>query len=174
MDAENFAAQALSLYNSIVRAVYAYCGDETLAQDSAQEALARGWQRVDAGASIDSLQAWTMTVAFNWCRSELRRSESRLRDTAKSERLNNEGHAVELAVQSNRSTILSHETLEILLTLPERQRQVLALHYLVGMDIAAMAEVAGISQGAVKNALFNGRAAMRSRLLLEDHTGDTR
>lgn len=175
MDAERFAAEAMPLYNSVVRAVYAYCGDGTLAQDSAQEALVRAWERVDRGDALDSLQAWTMTVAFNWCRSELRRSERRSLSLDHSTAVRVAGHVVVHdpypGAPSDRSRIVGRETLELLLDLPERQRQVLVLHYLIGMDVAGMAEVAGISRGAVKNALFNGRAAMRSRLVEVDRTG---
>lgn len=178
MDAEYFAAEAMPLYNSVVRAVFAYCGDRALAQDSAQEALVRAWECVEHGDVLDSVHAWTMTVAFNWCRSELRRSERNALSLENSTGTNAVAHAVADCTSvddpSNRSRIMGSETLAVLLDLPERQRQVLVLHYLIGMDIAGMAEVAGISTGAVKNALFHGRAAMRSRLSVADEPGGER
>lgn len=175
MDGEQFAAEAMPLYDLVVRAVYAYCGDRALAQDSAQEALVRAWERVDRGDALSSLQAWTMTVAFNWCRSQLRRSERRSLSLDQPDLLHGRSDAVthgpDVDGRTDRSRIVGAETLEVLLDLPERQRQVLVLHYLIGMDVSGMAEVAGISKGAVKNALFNGRAAMRSRLLEDDRSG---
>ena len=38
------------------------------------------------------------------------------------------------------------------------------LHYLLGYDVAAIAAVAGISTGAVKNALFHARASLAEQL----------
>ena len=76
MDAEHFAAEASAHHRRLVRVVYLVAGDARLAEDAAQEALLRAWERVDRGESFDSLAAWTTTVALNWTRTQLRRREA--------------------------------------------------------------------------------------------------
>ena len=46
LDAEGFAAEAGDLYTRLCRVVYLLAGDPGLAEEAAQEALARAWQRV--------------------------------------------------------------------------------------------------------------------------------
>jgi RNA polymerase sigma-70 factor (ECF subfamily) len=144
---------------------YSLCGDRELAEECAQEALARAWQRVDRGDALDSLEAWTTRVALNWCRSQLRRrgAESRalLRVGSRPELSSGAGGPTASAASGER---LSAEVHRAVLELPFRQREVVVLHYLLDYDIATIARVAGISRGAVKNALFHARAALALRL----------
>lgn len=83
MDAEEFACRALPLHERLARAVMATRGDRSLAEEAAQEALTRAWERVDGGEPLTSLEAWTMAVALNWSRSQLRRRGSECRATAR-------------------------------------------------------------------------------------------
>ena len=48
--------------------------------------------------------------------------------------------------------------------LPERQREVVVLHYLLDMDVSTIAATVERSVGAVKNALFHGRASLAESL----------
>jgi RNA polymerase sigma-70 factor (ECF subfamily) len=56
------------------------------------------------------------------------------------------------------------DVLAALRSLPERQRQAVVLHYLTDCPVATVAEVMGVSEGAVKAHLFKARAALRSGL----------
>jgi RNA polymerase sigma-70 factor (ECF subfamily) len=56
------------------------------------------------------------------------------------------------------------DVLTALRSLPERQRQAVVLHYLTDCPVATVAEVMGVSEGAVKAHLFKARAALRSGL----------
>jgi RNA polymerase sigma-70 factor (sigma-E family) len=56
--------------------------------------------------------------------------------------------------------------LDALQKLPTRQREVIALRYYLDLDEATIAEVLGISRGAVKSHAFRAAAALRT--LLED------
>lgn len=165
-DRAAFVDQGLSVYRRVAKAVFVYCGDRTLAEDSAQEALVRAWELVEAGEPPRSLEAWTMTVAFNWCRSQLRREFAGVR--AVEQLTSGVGSGDRPFFATDPSDVgtdpmraeLSDVVQAAVLALPDRQRQVVALHYLADMDVASTAEVCGISQGAVKNALFNARAAL--------------
>jgi RNA polymerase sigma factor (sigma-70 family) len=158
VDAESFAREAADLYTRLCRVAYLLGGDRGLAEECAQEALARAWQRVDRGATLDSLEAWTTTVALNWCRSQLRRRGAEARAVAVV------AQRAEPTTDDDRAAGLSTEVRDAVVALPFRQREVVVLHYLLGYDVAAIAAVAGISTGAVKNALFHARASLAEQL----------
>lgn len=155
MDAEVFAEQVTGLHARLARVTFLVCGDRELAEECAQEALVRAWERVDRGASIDSLVGWTTTVALNWCRSQLRRQGAESRAI---HRLPVPRHA------TGESPMVDHDLHAAVLALPLRQREVVVLHYFLDQDVATIASTAGISKGAVKNALFNARASLADRL----------
>ncbi len=69
-------------YARVVATVTLVCGSVATAEDSVQEALARAWEQLARGRSIDRLPAWITTVALNLARSQMRRwrSERRARD----------------------------------------------------------------------------------------------
>jgi len=56
------------------------------------------------------------------------------------------------------------EVLEALRRLPRRQREVLALRYYLDLSEAEIAEMLGISRGAVKSHASRGVAALRTDL----------
>jgi RNA polymerase sigma-70 factor, ECF subfamily len=165
MDAESFALLAVAEHARLVRVTFLLTGDRAMAEECAQQALLRAWERVDRGQPFDSLTAWTTTVALNWYRSQHRR---RRREAEALRRL--------AVVPPDRlpgpSLPLSSEVRAAVLALPLRQREVVVLHYLLDQDVATVARSAGISTGAVKNALFHARAALARRLGVDaDPTG---
>jgi RNA polymerase sigma-70 factor (ECF subfamily) len=158
MDPAAFAREAHAVHGRLVRVGFALCGDEALAEECAQEALLRAWARVDRGEELASLEAWTVTVALNACRSRLRRRGAEARAYERWQaRTGSHGHPASDAR-------LSHEVHDAVLRLPMRQREVVVLHYLLDQDLATIATTTGISVGAVKNALFHARGALATRL----------
>lgn len=156
MDAEGFAEDAGALHQHLVRVTYALSGDLGLAEECAQEALVRAWGRVDRGVEVASLTAWSTTVALNWCRSQLRRRGAERRALRRVPVAREGADAVPVG--------LSLDVHRAVLALPLRQREVVVLRYLLDQDIATIARTADISEGAVKNALFHGRAALARSL----------
>jgi RNA polymerase sigma-70 factor (ECF subfamily) len=156
VDAETFAAAVVEVDLQLRRVAFLLTGDRELAEECAQEALVRAWERMERGGSFESLPAWTTTVALNWCRTQLRRrgAEARAlrRVTVRQEWVDSPGPS------------LSPEIQRAVLDLPLRQREVVVLHYLLDHDVATVARIAGVSQGAVKNALFHARVALAKRL----------
>lgn len=157
LDADDFAAQVAGHYARLVRAVTVVCGDRGLAEDAVQEALVRAWERLDAGVTLRSLPDWVAVVAMNHTRSTFRRRSA-------------EGRARErLAARPAPGGDRSHEDVDgaaavhaLLAELPRRQREVAALHYVLDLDVATVADHLGLSDGAVKNALFHARARLRA------------
>lgn len=156
MDAEAFADAATGLHTRLTRVVYLVCGDPELAEECAQEALIQAWSRADRGSSLDSMTAWTTTVALNRCRSRLRRSGAEARALGRV--------AARRIPETSEPHELSPDVHQAVLRLPLRQREVVVLHYLLDQDVATIARTAGITTGAVKNALFSARAALAAAL----------
>ncbi|HEU5152959.1 MAG TPA: sigma-70 family RNA polymerase sigma factor [Iamia sp.] len=156
MDAEAFADEVADLHLRLVRVTYLLCGDAGLAEECAQEALLRAWERSRRGEAVDSLAGWTTTVALNACRSALRRRSAETRALGRLPRVR---EAVDPTPVGE-----ADEVHAAVLALPPRQREVVVLHYFCDLDVAAIAAHAGLSTGAVKNALFHARAALATRL----------
>ena len=159
MDADEFAEKAVGLHERVARAVMATCGDRALSEECAAEALLRSWEKVEAGDELRSLEGWTMTVAINVCRSRVRRMGAERRAL---ERFH--------ATESPAATVGSHDdtddrrpaehVMAAVLSLPERQREVVALHYLEDMSTAEIAEIVGSTPNAVRNALHHARTTL--------------
>jgi len=133
----------------LVRHGYALTGDMAEAQDIAQEAFARAWQRWPMVRDCDSPEAWVRRVATNLSASRWRRI--RVARAAA-------GHAAE-----QHAPEVSTDTVALvsgLRTLPERQRTVLVLHYMCDLTIDQIAAELGCPPGSVKSWLSRGRTAL--------------
>src|SRR4051794_13600101 len=61
------------LHPRLVGALRLHCGDPSLAEELAQEALARAWERWRTVAAMDNRDGWVFRVAWNLANSHLRR-----------------------------------------------------------------------------------------------------
>ncbi len=69
--------------------------------------------------------------------------------------------------QEESSTGPTGDRLDVLMalrSLPERQRQAVVLHYLLDCPVTSVANVMGLSEGAVKSHLYKARASLRDLL----------
>lgn len=57
----------------VLRALAVTLGDQELARDATQEAMARAWRCWDQVQTYDNPAGWVYRVGFNWGRSRLRR-----------------------------------------------------------------------------------------------------
>ncbi|MCB0970997.1 MAG: sigma-70 family RNA polymerase sigma factor [Acidimicrobiales bacterium] len=151
----------MALYDRLVRVTYGVCWDRPLAEECAQEALVAAWERLERGEQLRSIEAWTVRVSLNRCRSRLRRvgSERRALDRLAAQR-----GGPGAAEPTTTGTGLAADVEAAVRDLPLRQREAVVLHYLCDMEVARVAEATGRSTGAVKNALFHARATLARRL----------
>ena len=148
----------------LVRHSYALTGDMAEAQDIAQEAFARAWQRWSAVRECDSPEAWVRRVATNLAASRWRR----IRVARAAAGQPAPQHAPEV----------STDTVALvcgLRTLPERQRTVLVLHYMCDLSVDQIAAELGCPAGSVKSWLSRGRTALAEavRVVEPDGLGST-
>lgn len=134
-----------------------YCGDPDIAEELAQETLARACNRWRQVRRLSLPDAWVYRVAINLANSLFRRkrTERRVREHARSH---------ERLVHHDPDTAASVDVLQAVAALPRRQRTAVVLRYYVDLPVAEVAEVMGCPEGTVKTLTYKGAAALRERL----------
>lgn len=124
----------------LVGALTLYCGDRGVAEELAQEALARAFQR---WASLHSPRPWTYATAFNLARSRFRRVLAERRAHARVAVLAGEG-----AVDPDTASAVAVR--EAVRALPDRQRQAIVCRFYVQLTVRETAAAMACAEGTVK------------------------
>ena len=155
--AEYFAARR----EAVRRSAYLLCGDWHRADDFAQlafVALHRHWKKVRDRGALDAYVRRTLVRAVidesrrPWRRERFTDDVPEVADTA--------GGAPEIG-----DTVAVRAALVgALAKVPPRQRAVLVLRFLEGLDVSATAEALGCTEGTVKSQTARGLTALRTEL----------
>jgi RNA polymerase sigma-70 factor (ECF subfamily) len=149
-------------YWSITRSLAVAFGSTEDAADAVQDAFVRAYGRWDRISRYDDPAAWIRHVAINRLRDGFRRTTRARRALARlgamAEReaeppLADDNGALDVEVLARRLAALSRQ-----------QRLALTLFYVEDLSVAEVARSMGISPGAVKFHLHQGREALRRRL----------
>ena len=138
----------------LVALAYSLLGDRGAAEDSAQDALLavhRGWD------SITEPLAYACRTVANVSASNIRRLGRERRALAR------------FSAGPERFTELDAPDAEFwgaVAALPDRQRQVIALHYVEDLPVADIAALLEIAPGTVKSTLSDARRSLASTLAL--------
>ena len=133
----------------MVRYVFALTGNISDAQDIAQEAFARAWQRWDSVRGFEAPEAWVRRVATNLAISRFRR-----------DRIARAAARYLIAADVPEISPDTVALVAALRTLPERQRVVVVLHYVADLPIRQIATELRCPVGSVKAWLSRGRGAL--------------
>lgn len=160
-DEEDFAEYFVARRDAVRRSAYLLCGDWHRADDLAQTAfvaLHRRWRKVRDRGALDAYVRRTLVRAvIDESRRPWRRERfvDELPETTQS---GEDGGEVGEQV-ANRTALLDG-----LRRVPPRQRAVLVLRFLEGLDVSATAEALKCSEGTVKSQTSRGLAALRAVL----------
>lgn len=147
------------------RTAFLLCGDWHRADDHAQAAfvaLHRNWRRIRDRAALD---AWVRRTLVRTVIDESRRPWRRERFTAEL--------PDSTSVPSSSDAVATrHVLVDGLRSVPPRQRAVLVLRFLEGLDVAGTAAALGCTEGTVKSQTSHGLAALRA--VLGDSLDDLR
>jgi RNA polymerase sigma-70 factor (ECF subfamily) len=147
-------------FPAVVGLAYALSGSRSGSEDLAQEAflvVLREWNRV---AGFGRPDVWVRRVVTNLSRSMLRRRY------AEAKALGRLGQGTQTMLPE-----LSPENADFwaaVRSLPRRQAQVIALHYLEDRSVAEIALILGTAGGTVKKHLHEGRRSLTRRLQFEE------
>ncbi|CAN5153147.1 SigE family RNA polymerase sigma factor [soil metagenome] len=137
----------------LVGALTLYCGDRGVAEELAQEALVRTFQRWD---TLEAPRPWTYAAAFNLARSRFRRLLAERRARERSAVLAGDGSI-------DPDTASAVAVREAVAALPLRQRQSIVCRYYTQLTVRETAAAMGCAEGTVKaltsQAITNLRAA---------------
>jgi RNA polymerase sigma-70 factor (ECF subfamily) len=135
------------------------CNDPTMADDLAQEALAKAWKARESFEPGTSIKAWTFMILRNQFYSEKRRS----------------WRSAPLDVEMAENTLLANddptmpmELLELrtaLAKLPDDQREALILVGAGGMSYEEAAAVCECAVGTIKSRVSRARRALETLLM---------
>ena len=145
----------------LVRLALLLVGDRASAEDVVQDVFTRLCTRGRV-LEQDRVLAYIRAAVMNGCRSMLRRRAlarrvTITRTTAWRDTQESAEHTVILA--EDRRLVLA-----ALAALPGRRREVLVLRFYLGLPVAEVAAMLGISQGSVKSATARGLESLARRL----------
>lgn len=145
-------------YRSLVRLASLLVDDIGTCEEIVQEAFVRVWRRGPAVPGPDRLPAYLRSAVLNGARSHLRRVVVMRKHAPAPPAAAPAAEATALAADAD------HRVLGALRSLPDRQREVLALRYYLDLSEAEIGATLGISPGSVKTHAHRGLAALAERL----------
>jgi len=126
-------------------------GDRSQAEDIAIEAMGRAYAHWEKVRQMDHARAWVLRVTTNLVIGQARKRR------------------IELPVEAAAADVADIVALRLALLatlrrLPRRQREAVALRYLVDMPEREVAAAMGVTAGSVKKHLHRGLATLRAAL----------
>lgn len=153
-DADGFDEFYRATRHRVLAFLYAAGGDLAEAQDAAQEAYTRAWQRwTDLGGHGDP-EAWVRTVGWRILANRWRKLRGQFVAYRR--------HGVSPVVSApTEDTVVLVAALR---RLPADQRLAIVLHHLAGVPIEQIAAETGVPVGTVKTRLSRGRRSLLALL----------
>jgi len=153
-EASAFEEFFLAQHERLFQALYLLTGDRYEADDLAQEALLRAYERWDRVGAMDSPAGYVYRTALNLHRSRLRTLVVRARRV----------FSAVPAEDLSGSVAASHDVRKALARLPRGQREALILVEWLGLASEEAGRVLGIDAASVRGRLHRGRASLRDLL----------
>jgi RNA polymerase sigma factor (sigma-70 family) len=150
---EDFAAFYGAARNRIVAALAVFCGDWDAAGDAASEAFTRACERWRRVSRMERPEGWVYRVGVNVLQRQRRRKAIEKRALARFP-----------TTESESGPNVDDELWNAVRGLPERQREAVALRYVVGLTQAEIATEMRIAPGTVAATLAQARAALAGQL----------
>lgn len=155
MDIETNIREAVIKYSdTLYKVCIVILCNEQDAQDAIQDTFCRYLEKKPEFRDEEHEKAWLIRVATNICRDMIR---FRIRHP-------------KVDIDEVENILMAPEQKEILnelLALPFKQKTVIYLHYVEGYQIKEIADILGITEGAVKTRLLRGREQMRNAVSME-------
>lgn len=146
----------------LVGALGLHTRDRALAEELAQEALARAWARWPKLCDMDQPEAWTYRVAFNLARNHWRRRGAERRANQRCA-----ARAADPPAPDHGSVMAVREAVA---ALSEGRRRAVVCRFYADLSVSETAAVLGCAQGTVKALTHKAVAALRHAIDVDDLT----
>lgn len=143
--------------DGIYRALALALGDVELAQEAANEGMARAYQRWTKIGNYDSPAGWVYRVGLNWARSRLRKTGNEILTT-------DTGEPTAAGHQARVGHEVDQDLRDALAKLSLDARAVVVLRYLLEWSTIDTATALGVAQGTVKSRLARALAELEKML----------
>lgn len=138
-------------YPRLGRAAFLITGDMQDAQEVAQEAMVRTYERWDRVSSMSSPEGYAFRVAMNLCRRR-----ARLAHRARQE----SGNVSEVAQDHSAGSDARIDVMWALRRLSVGERTALVAVHFLGLDAHEAADLLGLRPGSLRSRLHRARASM--------------
>lgn len=147
-------------YPRLVGLLGLYCGSREMAEELAQETLARACQHWRVVSRMDEGGAWVYRVAVNLANSHFRKRSAERRALHRLERPDDS--------YEDPDTSSSVAIRKAVSSLPPRQKTVLLLHYFADLSFPQIAQSLGCPEGTVKSLAHRAISKLRQEPSLSD------
>ncbi|MDD3409231.1 MAG: sigma-70 family RNA polymerase sigma factor [Eubacteriales bacterium] len=142
--------------DSLLRMCYALLHDRELARDATQESFLKAYRALGSLRSGETEKAWLMRIAINTCKDMRRSRWWRMIDR----RVTPE----DLPEAGREDDLPDEQPLLAVMNLPEKERQVVLLHYYQGMTLEEIAQTLDSPASTVRTRLMRARRGLRTSL----------
>ncbi len=152
-EADDLVAFCEAEYPRLVGVLGLYSGNRAVAEELAQETLARVWRHWPKVSRLGNPGAWARRVAINLAKSHLRRVALEMRVRRIPEDVSsNPAAATEDALEVRRAVA----------ALPHRQKSALLLRFYLDLPFGEIAEVMDVPESTAKSLVRRGLARLRA------------
>jgi RNA polymerase sigma-70 factor (sigma-E family) len=144
-------------FKVVAALAYVLSGSRALAEDLTQDAFMAAYRRWDRVGRYDQPGAWVRRAVANRAVSAWRRTLAQASLVSRLAAISETGDDPQLNAEAT-------ELWQAVRSLPKRQAQSVALHYLEGLSLSEIGAVLGCSAGTVKTHLARARQQLQREL----------
>lgn len=162
-DREEMIVQAMDRYGrEIVWLAYSYVKDSATAEDLAQEVFIKCYEKLATFREESSMKTWLFRITINCCKDYLKSTGfRRMIPSVIEDHLfkRSQSSPEEMTVDRDESSILTDRVL----SLPEKYREVIILHYFEDLKTREVAQLLKEKEGTIKTRLRKARNLLRAK-----------
>ena len=168
MNLKEFQTHILPHKNKLYRFAMSIVGNAVEAEDVVQEVFIKIWQNREKLNSLKSVEAWSMKLTKNLSIDKLRSKHRRTDGLESTLSISSSDQTPDKAAEMNDTM---SRIKNLMLSLPEKQRQVLQLRDIEGMSYDEISKILDLPLNQVKVNLFRARKLIRAKLIKSESYG---
>lgn len=161
MDQSTFLNRITAVQDSMFRLAKRMLTSTEEAEDATQEILAKLWEKMNKIALLSNIEGYAITMTKNYCLDRLKSKQATQLSLV---HYKHDRAAASLDKQIDQRDSIAH-LFKFMKTLPEQQQVVLQLRDVEQYDFKTIAQITGLSEGAVRVALSRARKSIKLQLI---------